>query len=60
MKQYIDGKYVELTPEEIEELNKPSNDETIVTEPTVEERLFSLECAMGDIAMMLVGVEDNE
>lgn len=42
MKKYVDGKYIEMTPEEIAELQQ----EDATTEPTTEERLAALEAAM--------------
>lgn len=41
MKKYVDGKYIEMTPEEIAELQQED-----ATEPTMEERLAALEAAM--------------
>lgn len=46
MKKYVNGEYIELTAEEMEELKA----ETIATEPTVLERLEAIE------ALLLEGV----
>ena len=50
MKKYVDGKYVDMTAEEMEELN---NAETVEEKPTVEERLEAIE------ALLLEGVLAN-
>lgn len=42
MLKFVDGYYIEMTPEEVSALKK----ESIAVEPTVEERLAALESAM--------------
>ena len=51
MKKYVNGEYIEMTAEEIEELK---TSESIVVEPTVIERLEALE------ALLLEGVLAND
>lgn len=50
MKKYVDGEYIELTAEEMEELKAT---DTVETEPTILERLEAIEEAL------LEGVLDN-
>lgn len=45
MKKYINGKYIEMTPEEIAEFEALAQ-EAPMPEPTAEERLDALESAM--------------
>ena len=47
MKKYENGKYIDLTAEELEEMREPR---IIVTEPTIIERLEAIE------ALLLEGV----
>ena len=54
MKKCINGKYVDLTDEEIAELER-SQAEMPMPEPTAEERLDALESAM----LELMGVTPN-
>lgn len=54
MKKYINGLYVEMTPEEIAEYEALAQDAPM-PEPTAEERLEALESAM----LELMGVEPN-
>ena len=54
MKKYINGKYIEMTPEEIAELQAVANNQPI-PEPTMEERLEALENAM----LEMMGVDVN-
>lgn len=51
MKKYVDGKYVEMTAEEVEEMR---DTDVVVEEPTVEERLEAIE------ALLLEGVLAND
>lgn len=53
MKKYTNGKYIEMTPAEIAELEVLAASEP-VPEPTAEERLAALEEAM----LELLGVEE--
>ena len=53
MKKYTNGKYIEMTPEEIAELEALAASEP-VPEPTAEERLAALEEAM----LELLGVAE--
>ncbi len=53
MKKYVDGEYIEMTPEEIAELEAMAA-EMPVPEPTAEERLAALEEAM----LELLGVAE--
>lgn len=53
MKKYINGKYIEMTPEEIEEIERLAS-EMPAPEPTAEERLAALEEAM----LELLGVAE--
>ena len=43
MKKYVNGEYIEMTAEELEELKATDN---IVVEPTVIERLEAIEAAI--------------
>ena len=54
MKKYRSGKYIDMTPEEIEEYEALAQDVPI-PEPTAEERLEALESAM----LELMGVTPN-
>ena len=54
MKKYINGKYIEMTPEEIAEFEALAQ-EAPMPEPTAEERLDALESAM----LELIGVTPN-
>lgn len=53
MKKYVDGEYIEMTPEEIAELEAMAAEQP-VSEPTAEERLAALEEAM----LELLGVAE--
>lgn len=53
MKKYINGKYIEMTPEEISEFEALAQEAPM--QPTAEERLEALEAAM----LELMGVELN-
>ena len=44
MKKYVDGKYVEMTEEEIEALKDLAQEETI--EPTILERIEAIEAVL--------------
>jgi hypothetical protein len=44
VKKYVDGQYIEMTAEEIAEMDKMN--ELIVVEPTVLERLEAVEAAI--------------
>lgn len=54
MKQFIDGKYIEMTDKEIEEMEEAISDHVHV--PTPEERLAALEEELR-AAKILLGVE---
>lgn len=49
MKKYVDGKYIEMTAEEIANL---PNDEVVVVEPTVIERLEAIEAVLLEGVLM--------
>lgn len=53
MKKYVDGEYIEMTPEEITELEAMAAEQP-VPEPAAEERLAALEDAM----LELLGVAE--
>ena len=53
MKKYVNGEYIEMTPEEIAELEAMAAEQP-VSEPTAEERLAALEEAM----LELLGVAE--
>lgn len=55
MKKYINGKYIEMTPEEIAEYEAIAQ-EAPMPEPTAEERLEALESAM----LEMMGVHTND
>ena len=59
MRIYEDGIYRDLTEEEINAFEETSTNDTNV-EPTVEERIYSLESAISDLAIMLMGGMDND
>lgn len=51
MKKYVNGKYIEMTAEEIAELKKMQEDaELIEVAPTTEERLDAMESALLELA----------
>ena len=52
MKKYINGKYIEMTPEEIAELQAVADNQP-TPEPTAEERLEAIESAL----LELMGVD---
>lgn len=54
MKKCVNGEYIDLTAEEIDELQAVANNQPI-PEPTMEERLEALESAM----LELMGVDVN-
>lgn len=54
MKKCVNGEYIDLTAEEIAELQAVANNQPI-PEPTMEERLEALESAM----LELMGVDVN-
>ena len=54
MKKYINGQYIEMTPEEVAE-HEALAQEAPMPEPTAEERLEALESAM----LELMGVTPN-
>ena len=54
MKKLIGYEYVDMTPEEIEEHNKLSENEAVAP-PTENERLEALEMAMADMMIMQIG-----
>lgn len=50
MKKYVDGEYIEMTAEEIEEAKKRNN--LVVVEPTVIERLEAIEAVLLEGVLM--------
>lgn len=54
MKKYINGEYIEMTPEEIAELEALAHDEPMPP-PTAEERLEALE----GVVLEILGVTTN-
>lgn len=52
MKKYINGKYIDMTPEEIAELQAVADNQP-TPEPTAEERLEAIESAL----LELMGVD---
>lgn len=50
MKKYVDGEYIEMTAEEIAEMDKMN--ELVVVEPTVLERLEAIEAAILEGVLM--------
>ena len=52
MKKYINGQYIEMTPEEIAELQSLADNQP-TPEPTAEERLEAIESAL----LELMGVD---
>ena len=56
MRQWIDGKYVDMTDEEIAALEMPPEDITSA-QPSAEERLAALEAAM--LELICGGGEDD-
>ena len=56
MKAFIDGKVVELTEEQIEELNNVQAPHMV----TDKQRISVLENAFADLAVMLVGGINND
>lgn len=57
MRQWVDGKYVDMTDEEIAALEMPPEDIT-ESQPSAEERLAALEAAMLEL-ICGGGGEDN-
>ena len=53
MKKYVNGEYIEMTPEEVAEIEAMAAEQP-VPEPTAEERLAALEEAM----LELLGVAE--
>ena len=58
MKKYINGQYIELTPEEIAELEKMQTEAPAPT-PTIEERVASVEEDAKVIRAILLGEESK-
>lgn len=56
MKKYVSGQYIDMTPEEISELQQ-SMPPTHVPEPTTEERIVALEEQLA-AAKILLGLEE--
>lgn len=54
MKKYINGQYIDMTPEEIAELQSLADNQP-TPEPTAEERLEAIESAL--LELMGVGVD---
>ena len=59
MKKYVNGRYIELTPEEIAELEKMQSEAPEPT-PTIEERVASVEEDAKVIRAILMGEETSE
>ena len=59
MKKFINGKYVDMTPDEIKKFETQNEDvpQSAETTPKVEERLFALENAIADLTIQTMGVE---
>lgn len=55
MKKYINGKYIEMTPEEIAEYEALAQ-EAPMPEPTIEERIDAMESAV----LEMLGVNMND
>ena len=55
MKKYINGQYVEMTPEEVAEYEALAQ-EAPIPEPTAEERLEAIEAAV----LEMLGVTPND
>lgn len=58
MLKLLNGKYIEMTEEEIIEHNTADGD-LVDCPPTTTERISALESAVADIAVMLVGGAEN-
>ena len=58
MRQWIDGKYVDMTDEEIAALEMPPEDIT-AAQPSAEERLAALEAAMLELICGGGGEDDG-
>lgn len=58
MRQWVDGKYVDITDEEIAELYMPPDDIT-EAQPSTEERLEALEAAMLELICGVGGEDDG-
>ena len=59
MKKYVNGQYLDLTPEEIAELEKMQSEAPEPT-PTIEERVASVEEDAKVIRAILLGEEESE
>ena len=59
MKKYINGQYIELTAEELAELEKMQSEAPAPT-PTIEERVASVEEDAKVIRAILMGEETSE
>lgn len=59
MKKYVNGRYIELTPEELAELEKMQSEAPAPT-PTIEERVASVEEDTAVIRAILLGEETSE
>ena len=59
MKKYLNGQYIELTAEEIAELEKMQTEAPAPT-PTIEERMASIEEDTKVIRAILMGEETSE
>lgn len=55
MRKYVNGEYVEMTAEEITELQSTYNEQSIA-EPTIEERISALEEELV-LSKILLGVD---
>ena len=59
MKKYLNGQYIELTAEELAELEKMQSEAPAPT-PTIEERVASVEEDTAIIRAILLGEEESE
>lgn len=54
MKKYVNGVYIEMTAEEIAELERAKVEQPI-TSPTIEERMDAIEGAIMELAEVMFG-----
>lgn len=58
MKKFVNGEYIEMTPEEIEELEEQAKNFVKLPQvPTSSQRISALESAITDLAVMLMEVQ---
>lgn len=61
MKKLVNNEYVEMTPEEISEFEKRQEELNALPKiPTDKDRIVTLENALADLAVMLVGGVNND